>query len=86
MIKVDSWVNEWLLFNANSAIFQLYHCENKIIFNELMNDEIRFVLEQHANTNFIVFGLTRPGLEPTIYRSRGEHTNHYNTDAVVDSW
>ena len=29
-------VSEWLLFNANSAIFQLYHGENKIIFNEMM--------------------------------------------------
>jgi len=24
------------LFNANSAIIQLYHCENKLILNELM--------------------------------------------------
>jgi len=24
------------LFNANSAIFQLYHGENKLIFNEMM--------------------------------------------------
>jgi hypothetical protein len=30
------WVSEWLLFNANSAMFQLYHGENKLIFNELM--------------------------------------------------
>ena len=30
------WVSEWLLFNANSAIFQLYHGENKLIFNEMM--------------------------------------------------
>jgi hypothetical protein len=35
-----------------------------------------------TNTNFIVLGLTRPGIEPTIYRTRGEHTNHYATDAV----
>ena len=35
-----------------------------------------------TNTNFIVFGLTRPGLEPTIYRTRGEHDNYYATDAV----
>jgi hypothetical protein len=33
-------------------------------------------------SNFIVFGLTRSGFEPTIYCSRGEHANHYNTDAV----
>ena len=25
-----------LLFNANSAIFQLYHGENKLNFNEMM--------------------------------------------------
>ena len=35
-----------------------------------------------TNTNFKVFGLTRPGLEPTIYRTRGEHANHYATDVV----
>ena len=29
-----------------------------------------------------IFGLTRPGLEPTIYRTPGEHANHYTTDAV----
>jgi hypothetical protein len=29
-------VSEWLLFNANSAIFQLYHYENKSIFNGMM--------------------------------------------------
>jgi hypothetical protein len=34
------------------------------------------------NTNFIVFGLTRSGLEPTIYRTRVEHANHYTSDAV----
>jgi hypothetical protein len=33
-----------------------------------------------TNTNFIVFGLTRQGIEPTIYRTRGEHANHYTTD------
>jgi hypothetical protein len=36
-----------------------------------------------TNTNFIVFGLTRPRLEPTIYRSRGEHVNRYANDAVL---
>jgi hypothetical protein len=28
-------------------------------------------------TNFIVFGLIRPWLKPTIYYTPGEHTNHY---------
>jgi hypothetical protein len=35
-----------------------------------------------TNTNFIVFGLTRSGLEPTIYHTRGELDNHYTTDAA----
>ena len=29
-------VSEWFLFNTNSAILQLYHGENKLIFNEMM--------------------------------------------------
>jgi hypothetical protein len=35
-----------------------------------------------ANTDFIVFGLTRAGLENRIYRTRGKHTNYYNINAV----
>ena len=30
------WVSEWVLFNSNSSIFQLYHGENKLIWNEMM--------------------------------------------------
>jgi hypothetical protein len=29
-------VKEWLLFIANSAIFQLFHGKNKLIFNDMM--------------------------------------------------
>jgi hypothetical protein len=44
---------------------------------------IRLMLSGEAtNTNFIVFGLTRPGLQPTIYRTQGEHATKYATDAV----
>jgi hypothetical protein len=35
-----------------------------------------------ATTNYIFFGLTRSGLEPTIYRTRGKHANHCTTGAV----
>ena len=38
-----------------------------------------------THINYIVFGLTRLGLEPTIYRIRGEYTNHYTIDAVIQS-
>jgi hypothetical protein len=36
-----------------------------------------------TNTNFIVFSLTRPGLEPTNYHTQGQHANHYTTDTVI---
>ena len=31
-----TWVSEWLLFNANSAVFQLYNGGNWLIFSEMM--------------------------------------------------
>ena len=37
-----------------------------------------------ANTNFIVFAFTLPGLEPTIYRTRDEHANNDTTDQVLN--
>ena len=33
-----------------------------------------------TNANFIVFGLTLPGLEPT--NPRREHNNQYTTDVI----
>jgi hypothetical protein len=35
-----------------------------------------------TNTNFIVFGLTRWGLELTIYRTLSEYANHYTIDVA----
>ena len=34
----DTELSEWVIvfFNANSAIFQLYHGKNKLIFIEMM--------------------------------------------------
>ena len=36
-----------------------------------------------THTKLIVFVLTQPGLEHTIYRTRGEHANHYATDRNI---
>ena len=38
-----------------------------------------------TNTNCKICGLSRLGLEPMIYRTRGEHANHYTTDTVFIS-
>ena len=43
-INVWNRVIEWMVFNANSTIFQLYHGKNKLIFNEMM--------DQHAELDF----------------------------------
>ena len=39
--------------------------------------------EETTTAKFIIFGLTRPVLEPTIYHTLGEHTNNYTTDPVL---
>jgi hypothetical protein len=36
-----------------------------------------------TNPIFLIFGFTRLGLEPMIYRTRDEHANRYTNDAVV---
>jgi hypothetical protein len=36
-----------------------------------------------THTNVIVFGCTRSGIEPTIYRTQSEHIYHYITDSVI---
>ena len=36
MCIASTTTSEWLLFNANSAIFQLYHGENRLICNEMI--------------------------------------------------
>ena len=39
-----------------------------------------------TDTSFIVFGLTRTGLDATINRTRGKHANHYPADSVPTTW
>jgi hypothetical protein len=33
--------------------------------------------------NATLVQIEQPGLEPTIYRTRGDHASHYATDAVL---
>jgi hypothetical protein len=44
------WVSEWLLFNSNSSIFQLYH--EQVNFHWDDDDDVHFVLDQHAELDF----------------------------------
>jgi hypothetical protein len=46
-------MSEWLLFNANSAIFLLYNVSWREQINfQWDDDEVRFVLDQHAELDF----------------------------------
>jgi hypothetical protein len=36
-----------------------------------------------ANIIFLVFGLTQPGVNPTIYSTWVKYTNHYTTDGLI---
>jgi hypothetical protein len=48
LMIVEYWLIELLLLNANSAIFQLYHGENKLNF-QWYDDDVHFALDQHAD-------------------------------------
>ena len=50
-----------------------------------LNRECCMLSGNAANTDFIVFGLIRPGLEPMIYHAQGEHGDHYAKDAVYEN-
>jgi hypothetical protein len=39
--------------------------------------------KEASTTNFIVFGLTQSGVEPTIYYTQGEHVNHCTTNEIT---
>jgi hypothetical protein len=55
---------------------------NKTDRHEITKILLKLVLNTIKQTNFIVFGLTQVGLEPTTYNTRGGHTNHYTTYLV----
>ena len=55
--RTFEWVSEWVLFNPNSAIFQLYHGENKLIFNEMMMISTRTHYSNSEPTSICSFSL-----------------------------
>jgi hypothetical protein len=42
--------------------------------------------EKQQINNATVCGLTGPAIEPTIYRTRSDHSNHYTNNAVLCDW
>ena len=86
------------VLDQNAELDFIAHWNNSLRLDMLLHSDTLFwfssqpvfalspsccVLSREAtNTNFIVFGLTWPRLEPTIYCTRGEHANLYASDAV----
>ena len=72
------WNNSpWIDMSPHSDTLSWFRVNQSLLF--LLNVAC---LAEKQNSNFTVFCLTRSGLEPTIYLTRGEHANHYTTDAV----
>ena len=78
----------WLDFNSASSLKEsagrhvapLGHIiliQNQPVF--ALTTECCMLSSKAPNTNFIVFGSTRPGLEPTIYNTRVVLSNYYTT-------
>jgi len=44
------------------------------------------IIGEATNTNFMFFGLTRLGLETTIYHTQDQQAKHYTTDALCIKW
>ena len=71
-------------WNNSSCINMSHHSDTLLWF--LANQSLLFFLSDvclATNTNFTVFVLIQPEFEPTIYHTRGDHANHYITDAVA---
>ena len=62
---------DWLLFNANSAIFLLYHGENKSIFNEMM---MRSALYSTNTLSWIFIVLAHWNNSPQVHMSAHSYT------------
>jgi hypothetical protein len=76
------------IINSNKRMHDICCCSTRTHYPDSEPTSLLFSLYccvfcgEATHTNFIVFGLTRWGLEPMIYRTPGEYANHYSTDAV----
>ena len=64
--------------SLNTDTLFWFRVNQSVLF--LLNDAC--LAEKQQIPIFIVSGLTRPGLEPTSYRTQSGHANHYPADAV----
>jgi len=79
-IVLVHWHNSPLIYmSPHSDTLSWFRAKQSLLF--LFNAAL--LVEKQPIPILLSFGLTRSGLEPTIYRIRSEHTNYYTTDVVI---
>ena len=81
IILILSWIFKVL------AHCNIFPCLDSSLHSDILcwfrvNQPLILILNTAANTNFSVFGLTRPRFKSTIYRTGSEHPYNYTIDAV----
>ena len=70
-------------WNNSPRLVMLHHSDTLFWFSSqpvfALSPSCCMLRGEATNTDSIVFGFTRWGLEPMIYHTRGEHPNHYTT-------
>ena len=68
---------QWVDMSLHSYTLSWFQYNHHLLF--LLN--AAWLEEKPKISFFLVFGLTWPELEPSMHRTRGEHANHYTTEA-----
>jgi hypothetical protein len=79
LIVLAHWNNSpWIDMSPYSDTISWFPAKQSLLF--LLNDSC---LGEMKQTPFHSLCLTWSGLEPSIYRTRGDHVNHYTADEVI---
>ena len=84
LVKTFTVLDHW---NNSLRVDMLLHSRHIILINSqpisALTPSCCALSREAGNINFIIFYLTRLGLESSIYRPQGEHANHYTTAAFL---
>ena len=81
--NILSWIYIVLAhWNNNPRVEMTFHLDTLFWFSANQYFLLLLSAKCLAKKEQILFGMTRPGLEPTIYRTPRDDTNHYTIDAL----
>jgi len=64
-----------LMFMYTTVLYKCMKLVDIDSHNMSYNMYVSVLSGEATDTNFIVFGLTRSGIDPTVYHTLGEHAN-----------